>query len=81
MEIVRGLYGSKIERSQSCAFCTHHKCHLTVKQLKQHDCLKKQCHYLHKHEDHDWWRQRALVKQKRVKRKERLDRYVDSVRN
>lgn len=70
VQLVKGLYGSKFEKSKACAYCTHHFCHLTVKQLKQHECLQKQCWYLQKNEQHDWWRQREVIRQKRRERKE-----------
>ena len=70
MEIVRGLYGSEFAKDRACAYCTHHSCHLTVKQVRQHDCLKKQCYYLKKNENHDWWRQRDVMKQKRKAKRE-----------
>ena len=69
MEIVRGLYGSEFAKDRACAYCVHHHCYLTVKQVKQHECLQKQCYYLRKNEAHDWWRQRDVIKQKRKVRK------------
>lgn len=47
-----------------CAYCKHHNCSLTVKQVKQKGCLKKQCWYLKKY-DHEWWRQREAAKAKK----------------
>lgn len=69
MEIVRGLYGSEFAKDRACAYCKHHFCYLTVKQVRQHDCLKKQCHYFQKNPSHDWWRQREVMKQKRKAKK------------
>lgn len=77
MEIVKGLYGSEFDKSRSCAFCSHHRCHLTVKQLRQHNCLGKQCWYLQKNEQHEWWRQRELTKQRRQERKQTVNSYVN----
>ena len=68
--LVRGLYGSEFEKSRACAFCVHHHCYLTVKQVRQHNCLGKQCWYLKKNEQHAWWRQREIMKQKRKQKKE-----------
>lgn len=76
IQIVKGLYGSEFDKSRACAFCRHHSCYLTVKQVKQHNCLGKQCYYLHKNENHDWWRQRSVAKQKRKERKERYVQYA-----
>lgn len=77
MEIVKGLYGSNFEKQRSCGYCSHHNCHLTVKQLKQHECLKKQCWHLTKNEEHSWWQQRETQKAKRNARKERLAALVN----
>lgn len=52
-----------------CAYCTYHKCSLTVKQVRQKECLKKGCWYLKKYE-HEWWKQREAVKQKKKNKKE-----------
>ena len=71
-EIVKGLYGSEIDINRACGFCIRHDCYLTVKMLRQHDCLKKQCHHLVKNENHFWWQQRAMTKAKRQERKERI---------
>ena len=61
-----------------CAYCKLHSCSLTVKQLKVKECLKKECWHLLKNEDHAYWRQREIMKQKRKDRKIRLDQYVAS---
>jgi hypothetical protein len=74
-KLVKGLYGSEFEKNRACAFCSHHRYYLTVKQVKQHNCLGKQCWYLRKNEQHDWWRQREVIKQKRRERKEKYELY------
>lgn len=68
-EIVKGLYGSEITHSKACGYCKRHGCYLTVKMLRQHDCLNKQCYHLIKNEEHKWWKQREEIKQKRKARK------------
>ena len=50
-DMLRGLYGSKISRNKCVGYCYLHKCHLTAKTLKRHECLKKQCNCLKKHEE------------------------------
>lgn len=72
LHLVKGLYGSIFDKSRACAFCTHHRCYLTVKQVRQHNCLGKQCWYLQKNADHDWWRQREVAKQKRKARRNKI---------
>lgn len=69
MQLVRGLYGSEFNKHRACAFCKYHHCHLTVKQVKQHECLKKQCHHFIKNDKHDWWRQREVIKQRKKSKK------------
>ena len=81
MELVKGLYGSEFDKCRSCGYCHHHRKHLTVKQLKQHECLQKQCNHLQKNEEHGWWKQRAKRKQRRIERKLRLDALYNNVNN
>ena len=69
IQLVKGLYGSEFDKNRACAFCKHHLYYLTVKQVRQHNCLGKQCNYLRKNENHDWWRQREVTKQRRKERK------------
>ena len=58
------------------AYCKHHHCGMTVKQMKAKNCLGKQCHYLVKNEEHQYWRQREITKQKRKDIKKAIDAYV-----
>lgn len=62
---VQGLYNSSFKKEKACGWCAYHKKHLTVKQLKAHNCLQKNCNKLIKYENHEWWRQRALLKEKK----------------
>ena len=61
-DMLRGLYGSKISRNKCVGYCYLHKCHLTAKTLKRHECLKKQCNCLKKHEENNYWKQREQIK-------------------
>ncbi len=70
MKIVKGLYDSKIEKSRACGYCHFHHCYLTVKQLRAHQCLQKQCNALQKYEEHEWWKQRNLLKQRKKANKQ-----------
>ena len=69
IQLVQGLYGSEFEKNRACGYCRHHHKYLTVKQVRQHECLQKQCWHLQKNEQHDWWRQREVIKQRRKDRK------------
>lgn len=62
-----------------CAYCKLHHCYMTVKQMKAKGCLQKQCWHLIKNEDHQYWKQREAIKQKRKDRKQAIDAYVYSV--
>lgn len=58
------------------AYCKHHRCGMTVKQMKCKNCLGKQCWYLQKNEEHPYWKQREITKQKRQERKQAINEYV-----
>lgn len=64
------------QSNNCCAYCRKHNCHLTVKQMRTRECLKKQCWYLVKNENHDYWRQREQIKQKRKTRKQTINEYL-----
>ena len=51
-------------------------CHITVKQMKKKECLKKQCWHLEKNPNHQFWHQRDMAKSKKKARKEMLNAYV-----
>lgn len=51
------------------AYCRLHECHLTVKQIREHECLAKNCWHLVKDEEHPWWRYRENIK--RIKKEKR----------
>ena len=61
--MVKGLYGSTIALERAVGYCKRHGCYLTCNTLKKHECLGKQCHFLDKKEEHDYWRQRAQKKE------------------
>jgi hypothetical protein len=72
---VKGLYGAQFEKSRACGYCHYHKKHLTVKMVKAHQCLSKQCDALQKYE-HEWWHQRDLMKQRKKANKQINDLLV-----
>lgn len=69
IELMPGLYGSSISKSRAVGYCPYHKVALTVKTMKRHECLKKQCDALQKYETHDFWRQHEQKKALRKKRR------------
>ena len=66
-ELTQGLYGSFICKNKMVGFCQYHQAALTVKTMKNHECLKKQCNAFKKCPEHDFWRQHE---QKKIWRKE-----------
>ena len=52
-------------------FCCYrkHRGYLTLKIMKNHECLKKQCPCLKKCEDHPYWEQREKIKQLKKQKK------------
>lgn len=63
------------------AYCKYHRCGMTVKQMKCKNCLGKNCWHLQKNEEHSYWKQREITKQKRQDRKQALKEYVNSFQN
>ena len=69
-----GLYEKRFQimqgqpsKENAVAYC-HNKSHkglLTVKMMKNHECLRKQCPFLEKYEDRPYWEERILKKQKK----------------
>lgn len=62
--MLQSLYNTEISEKRSVGYCHRHYCYVTATQIKQKECLKKQCTHLEKHE-HEFWRQRELMKMKR----------------
>ena len=58
------------------AYCRHHHASITVRQMKCKNCLQKECRHLAKNEEHPYWRQREIIKQKRKNRKQRINEYI-----
>ena len=57
--MLQGLYGTPISEKRCIGFCRYHDCYVTSSQLKQKECLKKQCPALDRCE-HEFWRQREI---------------------
>lgn len=70
LELMPGLYGSQITKNKAVGYCHYHKVALTVKTMKCHECLKKQCNALTRYETHDFWRQHEQKKELRKARKQ-----------
>lgn len=72
-QMLPGLYGSEIRIGKAVGYCKYHRCALTARTLKCHECLNKQCDALEKYESHDYWRQRAQRKEWRKAKKRGLN--------
>ena len=61
-------------------WCNHnkHRGKLSLKQMKQHKCLTKQCPFFVRNEQHNYWAQRDQDRQekKEKKRRARLEEYM-----
>ena len=65
--MVQSLYNTEINEKRAVGFCKRHHCCVTTTQLKQKECLKKQCYHLERYE-HEYWRQRELQKLRKKNR-------------
>lgn len=71
-ETLPGLYGSCINKNRAVGYCCFHNTALTVKTMKGHECLKKQCNALQKYKEHDFWRQHEQKKERRKMKKQAI---------
>lgn len=60
----KSIYGGSPHNP--AAFCRLHDGSLTVREIKHKGCLGKQCHYLIKNDEHEYWKQRELHKQRKA---------------
>ena len=75
-EMLNGLYGSKISKNRAVGYCHFHKAAMTVKTMKCHECLKKQCDAFKKYEEHDFWRQHEQKKELRKARRQMIGSFA-----
>lgn len=66
--MLKSLYNTEIKENRAIGYCWHHHCYVSTTQLKQKECLRKQCGALEKCE-HEFWRQRELVKARKKEKK------------
>lgn len=77
-QMLHGLYGSQVSRTKAVGYCKKHGAHLTVTTMKRHECLKKCCNYLKKHEENPYWAERERLKaEKKNKKNESYYRYCE----
>lgn len=54
------------KKTRCVAYCKRHRCYLTRTQLNNMHCLQKQCKYLKKDTEHQFW----IEKEKRKKKQQ-----------
>ena len=62
--MLQSLYNTEIAERRAVGYCKKHRCYVTATQIKQKECLSKQCYHLDKKE-HEFWRQRELTRMRR----------------
>lgn len=65
----RTLNGSMALRSNIVGYCRFHRVHLTAAQVRDKDCVSKQCKALKKW-DHPYWEHKQRMKEVRQLKKE-----------
>ena len=60
---INGLYGSTIDSRKMVGYCHYHHVAMTVKTMKRHECLKRQCSSFERQKMHDFWRQHEQKKE------------------
>lgn len=69
-QMLHGLYGSQVSRIKAIGYCKKHGAHLTETTMKKHECLKKSCNYLKRHEENPYWEERERLKERKKMKKQ-----------
>lgn len=72
-EIVNVLYGGQCLKSHCCGYCKRKGKYMTVKQMRKHECLAKQCPHFDMLE-HAYWKKREAKLAGKKERKNELAR-------
>ncbi len=75
-DLLYSLNGNYINKKNAVGYCWCHRVALTAKNLKEHECLKKQCNALTRYETHPYWAERERIKQLRKARKKALSQGI-----
>lgn len=67
----RTINGAHVLRKKVIGYCANriHRGYLTKDMMESHDCIHKQCPFLVKREDHNFWIQRELYREEKRKTK------------
>ena len=57
-------------KENACAFCRLHHAHLSAKQMRNRECLKKNCWHLSPFPNHPYWVQREREKELKKERRD-----------
>lgn len=63
------LYETWTTEDKVVGFCKKHKAYITVRQIKEKECMEKKCNALRKR-DHPYWRRKERMKDLRRQKKE-----------
>ena len=63
----KSIFGNYLKNP--VAYCALHKGCLSVKEMKNKECLSKECFHLRKNEKHEYWNQRRILKERKKLRK------------
>ena len=78
----RPQYFANQPKGMPVGWCNHnkHRGKLSVRLMKQHKCLGKNCPFFKKNEEHQYWQEREHIKQskKDKKREARLLEYMET---
>lgn len=74
------LYNTHSDNVAGYCHNPEHPYAMTPRQITCKNCLGKQCGHLERNEAHQWWHQREVKKQKRKKRKENINNYVNKIK-
>lgn len=61
--LYRTLFRTSAKGHKLIGYCWHHKKFLTIKQLRQQQCLRKHCDALERFDWHPFWRERRKRKE------------------
>lgn len=68
-------------KGEAVGWCSHnkHRGKLSVRMMKNHKCLAKNCQFFTRNENHPYWKSREQIKKtkKEEKRKARLAEYME----
>ena len=68
---LKSFYGAYIDERRSCGKCLYHNLYLTPQMVDERKCRQKQCKDLKRREEHEYWHQLELKKQRKKANKKK----------